>query len=91
MTNVSPSYRTLLTTAALAAATAITGAAAPASAGKEVFVRTKPHVNVSGSGASRRVMDLAASPSAQARKWCGPGGRLCIENGRWTWKKKKKK
>ena len=91
MTNMNPSCHTLLTVAALAAATAITGAVAPASAGKEVFVRTKPHVNVSGSGASRQTMNLAGSPAAKARKWCGPGGRLCIENGRWTWKKKKKK
>ncbi len=91
MTTLNRSRRAFLTLAALTAGTAIIGTATPASAGKEVFVRSKPHVNVSGASGSRGAMDLSANTGAQARKWCGPGGRLCIEDGRWTWKKKKKK
>ncbi len=79
---------TFLILAAGSVAASLTFGATSAMAGKEVFVRTKPHVNVAKPAATGK---FAAETPTVARKWCGPGGRLCIENGRWTWKKKKKK
>ena len=35
--------------------------------------------------------NLSSANQNTARKWCGPGGRLCIENGRWTWKPRRRR
>lgn len=43
-----------------------------------------------GAMTAARADEVSAPQQSIARKWCGPGGRLCIEDGRWTWKKKRR-
>jgi len=88
MTNMFVDRRPVLALAGLCGMAVAQFEASPASAGKSMFQRSKPHVAASQTADGGR---LSGGAGATARKWCGPGGRLCIEDGRWTWKKKKKK